>query len=223
MRALVIGASGGIGQAVTELLVERLGREQVHTASRSVDDLDITQESSVASLAARFTDTPLDLVFVATGALTVDGVGPERGFSRLDPNIMARSYAINAIGPAMLLKHLTPRLQPKGRSVFAVLSARIGSIEDNRLGGWMSYRASKAALNQTIRCASIEVARRRPEAVIAALHPGTIETPLSTPYARGRFTMTAPECAQRLLAVLDTLTPDDSGMQFAYDGTRIPG
>ena len=192
--------------------------------SRSIDGLDITRDDSVASAAARLVaagETP-DWILVATGALTVDGTGPERAFKYLDPDVMARSYAINTIGPALVFKHfahLLPRSRP---SVFAALSARLASVGDNHLGGWMSYRASKAALNQVLRCGSIELRRRWPLAVVAGLHPGTVETVLSAPYAHGRFTATPAEAASQLVGVLEGLTPADSGGLFAYDGRPIP-
>jgi len=218
-QALIIGASGSIGSALATAL--RL-RGSVHTLSRSQDGLDITDESSVASAVQGLEGAEFDLIINAVGALAVDGHGPERALSDLDGDRLAKVYAINAIGPALLMKHLVPHMPRSGRAVFAHLSARIGSIEDNRLGGWYGYRAAKAGLNQIIRSAAIEVARKRPQAVVLGLHPGTIRSALTEPFARGRYTHTAEECAQNLLSVIDDSTPAESGRLFAYDGSVIP-
>lgn len=225
LRALVVGASGGIGGALAAALQAR--GVAVTTLSRSTDGLDITQEATVAAAAERLAAAgaaPFDWILSVTGALSVAGADPERAFRELQPDILAQSFAINAVGPAMVMKHFAPLLHPDRtrRTVLAVLSARVGSIGDNHLGGWMSYRAAKAALNQLVRCASIEIARKRPHAVVVALHPGTIETALTRPYARGRYTATPDQAAQDLLGVLDRLTPQDSGGFFAYDGQPIP-
>ncbi|MFN3959188.1 MAG: SDR family NAD(P)-dependent oxidoreductase [Parvularculaceae bacterium] len=216
--ALVIGESGGIGGAVARRL-EAAAR--VTRLSRRADEFDITSERSVAAAAARLQAERFDLIFVATGVLESAGAGPEKSFATLDPDAMARVYAVNAIGPALIVKHFAPLLPAKERSVIAFLSARVGSIGDNRLGGWMSYRASKAALNQIVRCASIELRRTRPEAIALALHPGTIDTALTRKYAGGRFTATPEECAENLLRLSTQATPEMSGRFFAYDGSEI--
>lgn len=220
--ALIIGASGGLGAALADHLADHGCR--VLRRSRSIDGLDITDEASVAAMAKSLREAgeSPDWILVATGALTVNGTPPERAFRYLDPQVMARSYAINAIGPALLFKHLAPLLPRSRPAVFAALSARLASVGDNGLGGWMSYRASKTALNQLLRCGSIEIRRRWPQAVVAGLHPGTVETELSRPYARGRYTASSAESAAQLVAVLDGLTPEDTGSLFAYDGQRIP-
>ena len=162
-----------------------------------------------------------DLIVVSTGVLESDGARPEKSFAELSPEAMARVYAANAIGPALVFKHFAPMLPAKERGVFAFLSARVGSIGDNRLGGWVSYRASKAALNQIVRCAAIELRRTRPDAIALALHPGTIDTALTKKYAGGRFTATPDECAENLLRVCAGATPESSGRFFAYDGAEI--
>ena len=163
-----------------------------------------------------------DLVIVATGALEIGGVGPEKTLRALDGAAMAAQFALKAIGPALVLKHVL-RLLPKDREVrVAVMSARVGSIGDNRLGGWYSYRAAKAALNQLIHTASIEVARSHPKAVLVALHPGTVATGLTAAYA-GRHPVVPPnQAASRLLAVLDGLTPAETGGFFDWTGARVP-
>ncbi len=194
-------------------------------ASRSGDTrVDLAVESSVAALADRFRARGLsfDLIFDATGELTVDGHPPEKSLAAICAQTMNASFAINATGPALLLKHLSPLLRRDGKSAFATLSARVGSITDNRLGGWYSYRASKAALNQIVKTAAIEIARTHPQAVCLVLHPGTVETALSEPYAGGRFTHAPGEAARKLLDVIDRADAGDSGRFLAYDGSPIP-
>jgi NAD(P)-dependent dehydrogenase (short-subunit alcohol dehydrogenase family) len=216
-RVLLIGASGGIGSA----LAEALAATDVTALSRSVDGLDLTDEASVAASAARI-DGPFDLIFDATGALEIDGIGPEKTLDAIDPRAMAAQYAVNAIGPALLLKHFATKLATDRRSVFATLSARVGSIGDNRLGGWYGYRAAKAGLNQIVRTAAVEIARRRPQAIVLALHPGTVETALTEKY-RGRYPVVTPaEAATNLLAVIAARGPEDSGGFFAWDGKKVP-
>ena len=219
MKALVIGATGGIGAAVTRAL--KAGGADVATLSRSRDGFDLTDETGIAR-AAKALDGPFDLIFDATGALVIDGAAPEKTIAAIDPAAMAAQFALNAIGPALLLKHLHPLLPTDRRGVFVTLSARVGSIGDNRLGGWASYRASKAALNQIVRTAAIEIARKRPESVVAALHPGTVRTDLTARYAGRHPTVSPDEAAANLLAVIDGLTPADTGGFFAWDGEAIP-
>lgn len=221
-NALIIGASGGIGGAFAQAL--RAGRRSptVRTLSRRDDGLEITDEGSVSRAAAAAGDAAFDLIVDATGALEIDGNGPEKAFSAIDPATMAKAFATNAIGPALLLKHFGPLLARDRPACFATLSARVGSIGDNRLGGWISYRASKAALNQVLRCAAIEFARTHPKAALIALHPGTIETALTRKYARGRYTATPEDAAHQMLATIAGVTPERSGSFIAYDGTTIP-
>jgi len=234
-RAAVVGASGGIGAAAVDLLAQE-GFETVHALSRKGRDsgnpavhpgrIDIEQESSIAAAAeALRVGAPLRLVLVATGLLHDASLQPEKTYRSLDPDQLARSFTINAIGPALVAKHVLPLLPKAGKSVFAVISARVGSIEDNRLGGWYGYRASKAALNQLVRTLAIELRRQKPDAVCVALHPGTVDTKLSQPFQEGVETgkLFAPDyAAQRLLAVMDGLTAADSGGFFAWDGQKIP-
>jgi NAD(P)-dependent dehydrogenase (short-subunit alcohol dehydrogenase family) len=219
MRALVIGDTGGIGAALAAAL--RAEGAAVTGLSRRADGLDVTDEARVAAAAARLAG-PFELILDATGALEIDGRGPEKALAQIDPAAMAAQFAVNAIGPALLLKHLHPLMPAEGRAVFATLSARVGSIGDNRLGGWISYRAAKAALNQIVRTAAIEIARKRPEAVVVALHPGTVTTPL-TAGRLGRRPAVEPEAAAaNLLGVIAGLTPAESGGFFAWDGSAIP-
>ena len=222
-RAIVIGASGGIGGAVLSLLEADARCAYALPLSRSKDDLDITDEKSVAVAASRLGDQrgTFDLIFNATGALTIDGVGPEKSIKAIDPLQMAKQFAVNAIGPALLLKHFAPLLKREEKCVFASLSARVGSIGDNRLVGWISYRASKAAQNQITRTAAIEIMRTNSQAIVVALHPGTVATDLSQPFTKGRDRFEPEESAARLLKTIDALTADQTGQFFAYDGSRI--
>jgi NAD(P)-dependent dehydrogenase (short-subunit alcohol dehydrogenase family) len=234
-RVLVIGSSGGIGSAVTDLLASE-GFETVHALSRSGSDrslagvrvgrIDLENEASIAAAAAQLVEgAPLRFILVATGLLHDSALQPEKTYRTLDPEHLARSFRINAIGPALVAKHMLPLVPKTGKSVFAVLSARVGSIEDNRLGGWYGYRASKAALNQFVRTIAIELSRQRPESVCVALHPGTVDTSLSRPFQGGsgnRKVFSPAYSAERLLAVTDTLTAAHTGQFFAWDGQPIP-
>lgn len=229
--AVVIGSTGGIGAAVTQALLDDPRVERVHGLARSPQSLehpklvtghlDLLDEPSIAS-AAQTIGSPR-LVFVATGLLHDTTQVPEKSWRSLDASALSRVYALNAIGPALVAKHLLPRLPRTGKAVFAAISARVGSIEDNRLGGWHGYRASKAALNQLIRCLAIEQAIKWPEALCVGLHPGTVDTALSLPFQSGVKTLFTPqESAARMLSVIERLTPADSGQLFAFDGQRIP-
>ena len=162
-----------------------------------------------------------DLIFNASGILEVDGVAPEKSFQKINGSAMERAFAVNAVGAALALKYFAPLLKKSEPTAFAALSARIGSIGDNKLGGWMSYRASKAALNQIVRCAAVEEKRRNKQSIIVALHPGTINTPLTKKFSHGRYTATPKEAAQNLIAVIGKLTPEQSGGFFDYAGRTI--
>lgn len=222
---MVIGASGGIGAAVAGLLRASGRFAVVHALSRSETGLDLEAEASIAEAAGRVAEgAPPTLVFVATGVLH-HGFEPERGYRALTADHMMRDYRINTVGPALVARHFLPLLPRDRRAVFAALSARVGSIGDNRLGGWHSYRASKAALNMVLRNLAVELGRTHPQAVVAGLHPGTVDTALSQPFQRGvkpETLFTADYSAERLLAVIDGLTAADSGGVFAWDGARIP-
>lgn len=216
MTSVVIGASGGIGGALADALEAR-GDEMTRL---SRPELDITDEASVAAAAARV--GAVDRVIVATGLLHDAAQAPEKTFRALDPAALARSFAVNAIGPALVAKHFLPLLPRDRPGLFAALSAKVGSISDNRLGGWYGYRASKAALNQLIRTLSVELRRTHPLAVCVGLHPGTVDTRLSQPFQRGVPDLFTPQrSAAALLAVLDGLTPEGTGRLFAWDGREI--
>lgn len=218
-RALVVGASGGIGGA---LAAELAARGAVVTAlSRRNDGLDITDEPSVAGILAGL-QGPFDTVIVATGALELDGRGPEKSLRAVDPAALAAQFALNATGPLLVLKHAL-RLMPRDRaSRFAALSARVGSIGDNALGGWYGYRAAKAALNQLIHTAAIEVARSHPQAVVVALHPGTVDTGLTRAHRGAHAAMPPAVAAGHLLAVLEGLTPKATGGFYDWQGKQVP-
>lgn len=226
-RSVVVGTSGGIGGALADALEAR--GDAVTRFSRSATDradrLDVEDEDSIARASARCAEGgPLDLVIVATGVLRGAGIEPEKTWRQLDPAMLARIFAINTIGPALVAKHFLPLLPRLGRSVFSALSARVGSIGDNRLGGWYGYRASKAALNMMVKSLAIELYRSRPEALCVALHPGTVDTRLSCPFQTnvpaGQL-FTPAFAAERLLAVLDSLPVEASGGCYAWDGRRI--
>jgi NAD(P)-dependent dehydrogenase (short-subunit alcohol dehydrogenase family) len=218
-RALVIGASGGIGQALVAAL--RARGDAVTGLSRSVDGLDVTDETSISAALAPLT-APFQTVIVATGALEIMGAAPEKSLARLDPSALAAQFALNSIGPALVLKHALRLLPRDAPARFAVLSARVGSIGDNRLGGWYSYRAAKAALNQLVHTAAIEIARTHPQAVVACLHPGTVATPFTEKYLGTHPAVRPDEAAQNLLAVLDSLTPAQTGGFFDWQGKAVP-
>ena len=239
LRVAVIGASGGLGGAFVEALsaigdvstVFALSRSGVPAPDPKIHPIpiDLEDEASIAAAAGTMAaegSGPLHLVIVATGVLHHgDDVQPEKAWRALSGSTMERVFRINTIGPALVAKHVLPLLARDRKVVFAALSARIGSISDNRLGGWHAYRASKAALNMMIRTLSIELARRSPGALCVGLHPGTVDTDLSKPFQSGVPTerlFTPRKSAGHLLCVLDRLGPDDSGSLFAWDGTRIP-
>lgn len=216
MKTVIIGASGGIGGALAEALAE----EDATVLRFSRPELDITDEASVAQAAAK-AGSP-ELVIVATGLLHEGERGPEKALRDLDPEWLARQYAVNAIGPALVAKHFLPVMPRTGRSVLAMLSARVGSISDNRLGGWYGYRASKAALNQLVRTLAIEDKRRNERGIVVALHPGTVDTKLSKPFQQsGRDLFEPGRAAVQLLDLIDGLKPQDSGKLFAWDGAEI--
>jgi NAD(P)-dependent dehydrogenase (short-subunit alcohol dehydrogenase family) len=230
-RALVFGAGGGIGGALVAQLsaqgfeVVALARQPAPAAGVVAQyAVDIEDEASIAAAAqAVAAGGPITRVFVATGLLHSSGLKPERSNAELNAANLMRLFAVNAVGPTLVAKHVLPLLPKSERSVFGVLSARVGSIGDNRMGGWHGYRASKAALNMLIRTLSIELRRTRPEAILVGLHPGTVDTGLSRPFqARVPDLFTPTQSANHLLAVIDGLTPADSGGVFAWDGRRIP-
>jgi len=227
--AVIIGASGGIGAALEAALLDEGVFDHVYGFARSRDGdlhLDLENEATIAAAAAHVAKGPAPtLVIVATGLLHEGERGPEKALRELDPAWLARAFAINAIGPAIVAKHFLPVMPRTGRCVFAALSARVGSISDNKLGGWYGYRAAKAALNQLIRTAAIEEKRRNDRAIVVGLHPGTVNTALSRPFQGnvqpGRLFDTE-RAALQLLDTIEGLKVPDSGKLFDYEGGEVP-
>ena len=221
MTAVVIGATGGIGAALSDAL-ERDSEPVMRLGRRTEPRLDLLEEASIAAAAAHI-GPGLTLVIDATGFLHDERYQPEKSLRQIDPTHMALSFAINATGPALLMKHFLPLLARDRRAVFATLSARVGSISHNRLGGWYSYRAAKAALNQIVRSAAIELARTHRLAICVALHPGTVNTGLSGPFAKAGLEVQTPhQAAERLVGVIDALTPSKTGLLLDHQGAQIP-
>ena len=235
LRVIIVGASGGIGRALTQLLDSDDQSAQLYELSRSgvnfdnpkVTSLpyDFTQSDSITRAAETLKASgKFDLIIIATGLLQGEGIAPEKTMRAISHDGFTQSFMSNTIGPAMSAQALLPLLRRDQKSVFTALSARVGSISDNRLGGWYAYRAAKAALNMVIKTLAIEYGRRFPEAIIAGLHPGTVDTPLSKPFQgnvpEGKL-FTPEFCAQRLIEVIDGLAPEDSGGLFAWDGQKI--
>ncbi|MEX5728822.1 NAD(P)-dependent dehydrogenase (short-subunit alcohol dehydrogenase family) [Rhodovulum iodosum] len=220
-RALVIGESGGIGAALAAALRARLGQGAVVGLSRRRDGLDVTDEASVVRALGAL-EGPFDLVVVATGALEGAGHPPEKALKEVTPEALAAQFAVNAMGPLLVLKHAARLIPRDRRAVVAVLSARVGSIGDNGLGGWYAYRMAKAALNQGLHTAAIELGRSHRHCVCVALHPGTVATPFTAAYA-GRHKTVPPEvAAENLLGVIDGLGPEESGRFFDWAGQAVP-
>ena len=217
-RALVIGASGGIGGALSSALVAT-GNEVVEI-SRSRDGFDISDPGSVANSLANISGT-FDRILLATGILAPYAKRPEKALSEIDAEDMARVFAVNAIGPALVLRHVTRLLPLKERAVVGVLTARVGSIGDNGFGGWYSYRASKAAANQIVRTAAIEIARKRKNAIVVALHPGTVATSFTDEYPN-HPKVSPGAAAKNILAVLDGLDSSDTGNFFDWASRPVP-
>ena len=223
--AVIIGASGGIGGALADAIEDEGGHDRVWRFSRK-DGFDLTDEASIAAAAARVADgSAPSLVIVATGILHDREHGPEKALKDLDADWLARVYAVNAIGPALVAKHFVPLFPRTGTPILAALSARVGSIGDNALGGWHGYRASKAALNMMLRNIAIEARRKYDRTIVVGLHPGTVDTDLSKPFqgnvAPGSL-FTPDRAAMQLLDVLEGLKPHDSGKVFAWDGAEVP-
>ncbi len=232
-RAAIFGSSGGIGAALVKALAGQ-GAEVLAGSRKgqgpalpgvSPFAFDLDDEATIASAAQSWSDNPPDLVIVATGVLTMeDGTGPERSFRHIDAGAMARVLHLNTVGPALVAKHVLPLFPRNAPATFAAISARVGSIGDNRIGGWHGYRASKAALNMLIRNFAIELGRTHKQAIAVGLHPGTVDTRLSEPFQsnlpEGQLT-TPDESAANLLGVLAQLSPADSGNVFDWKGERV--
>lgn len=218
-NALIIGASGGIGAALCAVL--KASGTAVTELSRSVDGLDVTDETSVDRVLGAL-DQTYDLVIVTTGALEIDGAKPEKSLKQLSANAMMDQFALSAVGPAMILRHAARLLDRKSPAHIAVLSARVGSIGDNTLGGWYSYRAAKAAVNQIVHTSAIELARTHKSLACVALHPGTVQTAFTEKYVARHASVPAPEAAENLLGVLGALDSSHTGQFFDWAGERVP-
>lgn len=235
MNIIIIGASGAIGSAMTEQLATKHSDANILAFSRSekpfsyenvtTHPINITDEKSIgeaANISAKL--GKLDMVLVTTGILHGPNLAPEKSLKDLSMRQFNDVFAINTFGPALVAKHFLPHLHREKRAIFAAISARVGSISDNYLGGWYAYRASKAALNMIIKNASIEMARRYKKAIIIGLHPGTVDSELSKPFQASvpDGKLFSPElAAKHLLDVLETKTPEDSGKCFAWDDSII--
>lgn len=237
LRAAVFGATGGIGGAIVAQLAGTGNYSEIYAGGRTLPGVndpavtdftfDLADEASIARAAQTIgARGPVDLAIIATGILHDQReLMPEKSARALDGDALARVFAVNTIGPALIAKHILPLMRRDGRAVFAGLSARVGSIGDNRLGGWHSYRASKAALNMLFRNFAIEYAGRNPQGIVVTVHPGTVDTALSRPFQRGvppAKLLDPKQSAAHILSVLDGLAPQDSGGLFAWNGDRIP-
>ncbi len=216
--ALIIGATGGIGQAISAALRDK---GVAVTGLSRADGLDVTDPAAVDQVLAAVSG-PYDLIFVAIGILALPGDAPEKTLGAVTAAAMAGVFAVNAVGPALILRHAARLLRRDGRGVVAVLSARVGSIGDNKMGGWYAYRASKAALNQIVHGAAIELGRSHRQSVVVALHPGTVATSFTASYAGKHPTVTPDVSAGHLLSVLNGLTPADTGGFFDWAGDTVP-
>ena len=228
--AVVIGSAGGLGAALLAQLVREGQYAQVLGFSRHTEiSLDFGDEASMARAAQAVAgvcttaNLELRLLIVATGFLHGEAGQPERSWANLDTGYLEHVFKINTLGPALVMKHFFPLLPKQGRCVAGFMSAKVGSIGDNSLGGWYGYRASKAALNQLVKTASIELTRRNRQGICVALHPGTVSTALSQPFAKtGLNVRPAAEAATDLLTVLQALRPEDTGCLLDYQGQKLP-
>lgn len=249
ITAAIFGASGGIGRAFLSHLLSSGKCRRIYAFSRSQEEIQSDQniaasnkaeliphyasfdEPETIKAAAEAIKEPINLLIISTGLLheeTGEGehpsLWPEKDWADLDATTLARNFEINSIGPALILRHFLPRLARDEKAVAAALSARIGSISDNRIGGWYGYRASKAALNMLIKSAAIELKRKNKRASLIALHPGTVDTSLSAPFQKGLRAgqlQTAAIATAKMLTVINETTPENSGKLYAYDGTEI--
>ncbi len=224
-QALVLGASGALGSAFVEALQADTACAQVVGLSRSSQPAfrleDEASMTAAAALLVAEAQGPFHLIIDATGALTIDGRGPEKHMGALNATQLARAFEVNTIGPALLLKYFVPLLASEQRSIYAKLPARVGSISDNRKGGWYGYRAAKAALNMVLQTVAIEAARKRPHLVVAAMQPGTVASSLSAPFVPAQDCLTAAQSVVGLLSALDDLPAQAAAHFVDYKGDVI--
>ncbi|MEQ8449946.1 MAG: SDR family NAD(P)-dependent oxidoreductase [Nitratireductor sp.] len=217
--AIVFGATGGIGSAIADALED--SHTVVRLSRRSDPPIDLTDEAAIEAAAEATPDATL--IIDCTGFLHDDDFSPEKSWKHLSVEGLHKNFALNAIGPALLMKHFLPKMPRDEPAVFATLSARVGSIADNGFGGWYGYRASKAALNQLVKTASIELGRKWKQAALVAIHPGTVDTPLSEPFSKAGLTVRPPgEAAQDILRVLQDVDASKNGAFLTYEGEELP-
>ncbi|WP_051279039.1 SDR family NAD(P)-dependent oxidoreductase [Hellea balneolensis] len=236
LRVVIVGSTGGIGAAFVEKLAASEQVSQIYALSRQGQShpspkvanltFDFTDETSIEAAAEALRETGVfDLCIIATGLLQGQGIAPEKNMRAMSLEAFNQSFIVNTFGPAVTAKHFLPLMRRDGKAVLAALSARVGSISDNRIGGWYAYRASKAALNMILKTLSIEFGRRFKETVIIGLHPGTVDTGLSKPFQsnvpEGKL-FTPEYSAEKLLEVIEQIEPKDSGSLFAWDGKQVP-
>jgi len=236
LRVIIVGSSGGIGRAFIDAFAASEQVSQIYALSRQGQShpspkvanltFDFKHENSIVAAAEALRETgPFDLCILATGLLQGQGIAPEKNMRAMSLEGFQHSFMVNTFGPALTAKHFLPLMRRDRKAVFAALSARVGSISDNRIGGWYAYRASKAALNMILKTLSIEFSRRFKETVIIGLHPGTVDTALSKPFQSNvpEGKLFSPEYSvSKLLAVIDQVKPKDSGLVFAWDGKQVP-
>ncbi|MCP4077538.1 MAG: SDR family NAD(P)-dependent oxidoreductase [Gammaproteobacteria bacterium] len=234
MNALVLGGSGGIGQAFIDYLLKQDKTQRIHATfyqhHPGVHDervcwhkVDVTQDSAIKDLCSQFDE--IELCINAVGMLHDQAHLPEKSARQIDPDFFTRSVLINALPSLLLARHLSPHFKHQRPAHFAVVSARIGSIEENRLGGWYSYRASKAALNMALKTLSIEWKRSLPNVIVSALHPGTTDTRLSRPFQKNvpsHDLFHPSKSVTSMMQVIDNLTPGQSGNFWSFDGQKLP-
>jgi len=231
---VIVGATGAIGKAFLEHYLKdesvenvfAFSRKKIRFENRKIKsfELDIENQTSIEGAAQNIKDYPIDTIIVATGILHSENFGPEKSIREINYSTMAKVLAVNTIGPALIGRYFIPLLRKDAKSVLAFLSARVGSISDNKLGGWYSYRASKTALNQIIKNFSIELKRTNPKAVVLGLQPGTVDSNLSEPFKKNvpKGKLFSPEQSREFLSdVIEKASIEDSGNLIAYDGEVI--
>ncbi len=224
---LIVGATGAIGSAISEELKKEGFSDIIKLSRYTEPKIDLTNEKSIcdASFFIQKTGKEIALLFDATGILHLEksNILPEKTYKNIDLSFMKKNFEINAYGPALLMKYFLPLLDTKNKSIFVTLSAKVGSIQDNRYGGWYSYRASKAALNQLVKTASIEIKMKNKQAICISMHPGTVDSNLSKPFQKNGLKIQSPkESARNMLKVISKLTSEDTGNFFNWNGDLIP-